>query len=196
MTRIHHKGIVQALKASIVLSHRVGAVAMEISPIKLGITRLNTRQFVRSRGELDDTVNLGSAFVLGEKGPSGTAANRVEIPLTSIVFATASSVPRLTNAGLGDFEGGVQDKDRFRIGRDFDESKWQAVPAGGALAPSSSSSRAAEECRREKLKNVRKNILPILEFVIYGLLLDICGPEVFASGLRHPLQYARMRANP
>ncbi|KAI9059700.1 hypothetical protein FKP32DRAFT_1579487 [Trametes sanguinea] len=66
---------------------------------------LNTLQFVRSRGELDDT-NLDSAFVLGEKAPSGTAVNRVELPLTSMVFAAGPSQSQLSSAALGDTEDG------------------------------------------------------------------------------------------
>ncbi|KAL7285781.1 hypothetical protein ACG7TL_000890 [Trametes sanguinea] len=71
------------------------------------VVALNTRQFVRSRGELDDT-NLDSAFVLGEKAPSGTAINRVELPLTSMVFAAGPSQSQLSKAasGSGDMEEG------------------------------------------------------------------------------------------
>ncbi|KAI0666324.1 hypothetical protein C8Q78DRAFT_467409 [Trametes maxima] len=51
------------------------------------VVALNTRQFVRSRGELDHS-DIGGGLVLGEK-PSGTAVNQVTFP--SIVFAAEPS---------------------------------------------------------------------------------------------------------
>ncbi|KAH9891030.1 hypothetical protein C8Q73DRAFT_792468 [Cubamyces lactineus] len=65
------------------------------------IVALNTRQFVQSRGELDNT-NIDSVVVLGEKpsagGSSGNA--QVSLPLTSMVFAAGPSQSQLGDTAL------------------------------------------------------------------------------------------------
>ncbi|KAI0651518.1 hypothetical protein C8Q79DRAFT_1004807 [Trametes meyenii] len=73
------------------------------------VVALNTRQFVRTRGELDHS-DLGGGLVLGEK-PSGTAINQVAFP--SIVFAAEPSQSQTSEAEISDQtathrEGGVQ----------------------------------------------------------------------------------------
>ncbi|KAI9068012.1 hypothetical protein FKP32DRAFT_1672575 [Trametes sanguinea] len=65
------------------------------------LVALNTRQMVRSRGELDET-HLDTGIVLGEKKrPSAAkAANRpVNIPLAPMVFAQGTSESQFTATG-------------------------------------------------------------------------------------------------
>ncbi|KAI9059691.1 hypothetical protein FKP32DRAFT_1679746 [Trametes sanguinea] len=89
------------------------------------VVALNTRDIVRSRGELDNT-NLDTGIVLGE-GPSGTVVNRVEVPLTSMVFAHGATQSQFTEAGnsLSDSvaaTAAMQD-DKTKTETPFDEAR-------------------------------------------------------------------------
>ena len=58
---------------------------------------LNTRQFVQSRGELDNT-NIDTVIVLGEKpGSSGNASAQVSLPLTSVSFSISPALDCISN---------------------------------------------------------------------------------------------------
>ncbi|KAI0374514.1 hypothetical protein BV20DRAFT_1049300 [Pilatotrama ljubarskyi] len=62
------------------------------------VVALNTRQLVRSRGELDNT-NLDGGVILGERLPAN-AANQAE--LVSMAFATGPSQSQLTDVWSGE----------------------------------------------------------------------------------------------
>ncbi|KAJ8489626.1 hypothetical protein ONZ51_g2824 [Trametes cubensis] len=82
------------------------------------IVALNTRQFVQSRGELDNT-NIDTVIVLGEKpGSSGNASAQVSLPLTSMVFAEGPSRSQLDGTVL---EASHSDESLRHPGKEFSE---------------------------------------------------------------------------
>ncbi|KAJ3015361.1 hypothetical protein NUW54_g1067 [Trametes sanguinea] len=107
-----------------------GATTPTLPPVYTNsfVVALNTRDIVRSRGELDNT-NLDTGIVLGE-GPSGTVVNRVEVPLTSMVFAHGATQSQFTEAGNSESDAAtaaMQD-DKAKTATPFSEARPKERP--------------------------------------------------------------------
>ncbi|KAI0359033.1 hypothetical protein OH77DRAFT_1518285 [Trametes cingulata] len=89
------------------------------------VVALNTRQLVRSRGELNNT-SLDSGVVLGEKRPAN-AVNQVE--LVSMAFATGPSQSQLTDSWPGEDRGSSKNNELLKVD----------TPIPGGLAQAGSS---------------------------------------------------------
>ncbi|KAI0662494.1 hypothetical protein C8Q70DRAFT_562873 [Cubamyces menziesii] len=103
---------VVSLVLSVVFSHSVifatSTLVTQTVYTNSFVVALNTRQLVRTRGELAHT-NLDTGVVLGENGSGTAIVNQVDLPLTSMVFAEG---PSRTQLAEGEFEDKlVQEKD-------------------------------------------------------------------------------------
>ncbi|KAH9891028.1 hypothetical protein C8Q73DRAFT_107305 [Cubamyces lactineus] len=105
-----------SLVLSLVLSHSVISAASTLVTQTVYtnsfIVALNTRQLVRTRGELAHT-NLDTGVVLGENGSGTVVANQIDLPLTSMVFAEGPSRTQLAEGELEDKP--MQEKDAVKV---------------------------------------------------------------------------------